>query len=82
MNFGVKMFNQIFMEKGVLKALGCENSKFASSYMVIDLKFISFDNVLMIYDSFIVFIIAILSTFIPVNILRKIEPITIIKAKE
>ena len=72
-----------YMFSGIANTVLVESiKKFAPSYMVIDLKFISFNHVIMLYDSFVVFIIAILSTFIPVNILRKIEPITIIKAKE
>ena len=56
--------------------------KLAPSYIVIDLKFITFNYVLMFYNSVIVFVISILSTLIPISILKKIEPISIIKAKE
>ena len=54
----------------------------ASNYIVLNLNFIKFDFNLIAYDNLLIGIISIVSTLIPMIILKRIKPITIIKAKE
>lgn len=122
-SFGIKNIKSNMYEIGVLKALGCRNSRFiimfvihtlvinlllliistsgfyifsgvannvlteslkqlASNHVVLNLNFIEFDFELIIKDNLLIGLISIISTIIPLSILRKIKPITIIKAKE
>jgi ABC-type antimicrobial peptide transport system permease subunit len=122
-SFGIKNVKSNMYEIGVLKALGCRNSRFiimfvihtlvinlllliistsgfyifsgvannvlteslkqlASNHVVLNLNFIEFDFELIIKDNLLIGLISIISTIIPLSILRKIKPITIIKAKE
>ena len=50
--------------------------------IMLDLKFIKFDWQLALINSAVVVFISIVSTIIPIILLRRIKPVTIIKAKE
>lgn len=54
----------------------------AQNQIIINIKFISFDYKLFLLDSLIAFCTSALATIIPIIFLKKIEPISIIKAKE
>ena len=72
-----------FLLSGIANTVLVESlKKLAPSYVIIDLNFITFDYLLMMKDSLVVLFISMVSTIIPINMLKKIEPITIIKAKE
>ena len=50
--------------------------------IMLDLQFIKFDWQLALINSAVVVFISIVSTIIPIILLRRIKPVTIIKAKE
>ena len=50
--------------------------------IMLDLQFIKFDWRLALINSAVVVFISIVSTIIPIILLRRIKPVTIIKAKE
>ena len=50
--------------------------------IILDLQFIKFDWQLALINSAVVVFISIVSTIIPIILLRRIKPVTIIKAKE
>ena len=54
----------------------------ASNYIVLNLNFIKFDLDLIISDNLLISLISLVSTIIPLSILKRIKPISIIKAKE
>ncbi|MBR3685337.1 MAG: ABC transporter ATP-binding protein/permease, partial [Clostridia bacterium] len=54
----------------------------ATGQVVLDLSFIKFDWMLVLFNSLIVVAISLISTLIPLIILKRIKPIAIIKAKE
>ena len=56
--------------------------KLAVNHVMLDLQFISFDINLMIFDAILVVLISLLSSFVPTVLLKRIKPISIIKAKE
>ena len=56
--------------------------RFAPSHILLNLKFITFDLELILGDILLVILISIVSTTIPMMLLKKIKPIAIIKAKE
>lgn len=54
----------------------------AQNQIIVEIKFITFDCKLFLIDSLIVLATSMLATIIPLVFLKKIEPISIIKAKE
>lgn len=54
----------------------------AQNQIIVEIKFISFDVRLFLIDSLIALATSMLATIIPIVFLKKIEPISIIKAKE
>ena len=54
----------------------------APSMVMLDLEFITFNKTLILTDCLVIAIIALISTIIPMVFLKRIKPISIIKAKE
>ncbi|MBR2303010.1 MAG: ATP-binding cassette domain-containing protein [Clostridia bacterium] len=56
--------------------------RLASSFLVFDMQFLTFKNSIILPDCIAVLAITVVSTIIPLVMLRKIKPVNIIKSKE
>jgi hypothetical protein len=75
--FGFYMFSDL-----ANKILVASLSELAASRIMIELEFIAFDLQLISFDCILIVIISLLSTLVPLTLLKRIKPISIIKAKE
>ena len=72
-----------YILSGVANNILTESLKqLASNHIVLNLNFIKFDLKLIINNNLLISSMSLISTLIPLSMLKRIKPISIIKAKE
>jgi ABC-type antimicrobial peptide transport system permease subunit len=80
--FGISILG-FYMISGLANTILTESLKqLAPSYIVLNLNFIKFNFSLISLDNILISSISLISTLVPMILLKKIKPIAIIKAKE